>query len=132
MEELDLQEVKKAVSGDRQAFDRVITAYSGKFDKEVISEKDVKIFNNVIEPDKGERVTLIFNVYSGDNVKVKVYTRSGVLMATLFDGVITQVGTKELYWEGKNDSGNIINSGTYLITIETSHYKATEKVAVVR
>ena len=27
MEELDLQEVKKAVSGDRQAFDRVITAY---------------------------------------------------------------------------------------------------------
>ncbi|MBN2753388.1 MAG: hypothetical protein JXR81_00840 [Candidatus Goldbacteria bacterium] len=105
---------------------------SGKFDKEVISEKDIKIFNNVIEPDKGERVTIMFNVYSGDNVKVKVYTRTGVLVATLFDGVITQVGTKELYWEGKNDNGNIINSGTYLITVETSHYKATEKVAVVR
>jgi len=55
-----------------------------------------------------------------------------VLVATLYDGVITQPGTKELYWEGKNNLGNIVNSGTYLITVETSHYKATEKVAVVR
>jgi|GEM_PF-1629965 len=105
---------------------------SGDFDKEVISKKDVTVYNNVIEPDKGERVTVRFNVYAGDNVKVKVYTRQGVLIKELMNKTFTQAQTGEVVWDAKNSAGNTVSSGQYIITVETSYYTATEKVAVIR
>jgi flagellar hook assembly protein FlgD len=36
------------------------------------------------------------------------------------------------YWDGKDDSGNVVGSGLYFVHIEAGDYKETKKIVVVK
>jgi hypothetical protein len=104
----------------------------GKFDKEVISQKDIILFKNVINPDQGERTRIAYNIYGGTKVTVKIYTRNGALIKTLVDETATVAGQGETIWDGKNSDGATVTSGVYIVVVETDYYTAKDKIAVVR
>ncbi|PKL92366.1 MAG: hypothetical protein CVV21_03385 [Candidatus Goldiibacteriota bacterium HGW-Goldbacteria-1] len=105
---------------------------SGDFDKSVISEKDVKIIDNVIEPDKGERSTITWKVYEGGEAYVKIYNRNGSLLKVLFEGVMTKEGTYSTMWDGTDANGRKVSSGTYIVVVKTPYYEAKDKISVLR
>ncbi len=104
---------------------------SGAYTKETISEKDVTLYKSVINPEKGERSRIVFNAYENDNATVKIYSRTGALIKTLFDGPVSARTQHEVIWDGTNDKGQKVVSGTYIVSVETDYYKSTQKIAVV-
>ncbi|MBI4347947.1 MAG: S8 family serine peptidase [Elusimicrobia bacterium] len=58
----------------------------------------------------------------GANTTIKVYTPAGQLVKTL----------KGFTWDGKNESGNPVASGTYVFLVSTENGKSSGRVAVIR
>lgn len=107
-------------------------SYTGNFEKSVIAKRDVVPFSNVFNPDTGDRVRYLYNIYGGTTVKIKVYSRTGALVNTLFEGVLTDARQYEVTWDGKNSEGKTVVSGIYVVVFETDHYTVKEKTAVTR
>jgi hypothetical protein len=103
----------------------------GSYTKEVITPKEVAIFKNIINPESGERCRLMFTGYSGEKVSVKVYSKSGTLIRSLYQEEVTTSGQLEVEWDGTNDNGEYVVSGIYIISVDGGSYKAVEKVAVI-
>ena len=56
------------------------------------------------------------------NTEIKIYTVSGRLVRDL----------KTLVWDGKNDAGQLVASGTYLFEVKTDAGQTTGRMAVIR
>jgi len=41
-------------------------------------------------------------------------------------------GTYPYYWDGKDNSGNIVGCGLYFVHIQAGDYKKTKKIVVVK
>jgi hypothetical protein len=104
---------------------------SGAYSKAVLSLKDVSLFRNIINPEKGERTRMIFTRYSGYKITIKIYNKRGALIKDLYEAENVLPGRQEVSWDGKNDKGEKVVSGIYFILIDGGSYKATEKVAVI-
>ncbi len=69
-------------------------------------------------------------------VSVAIYNTTGQRVR-LLSAVLDKGGRRYLSWEGRNDMGNSVSSGLYLIKIEAAGesgraYQATQKISVVR
>jgi subtilisin family serine protease len=58
----------------------------------------------------------------GANAKVVVYSADGQVVRTV----------RGLTWDGKNDNGNLVASGTYVFNVTTDNGHTTGRVAVIR
>ncbi len=58
----------------------------------------------------------------GSNATIKIFTLTGSLVRTL----------KGLTWDGKNESGNPVATGTYVFLVSSDAGNATGRVAVIR
>jgi hypothetical protein len=103
-----------------------------QFEKSVISQKDVQLFKNVINPDNGERCRIAFKIYGGDHITVKVYSRTGALVKSLYDSDVSGSGWKDTSWDGTNAENEKVVSGVYYVVVDSDFYTIKEKVAVVR
>jgi len=65
------------------------------------------------------------------NVKLAIYNTAGQLVRTLINGE-RPAGRYEVVWDGKNDVGAQISSGTYFYSITAGSYKATMKMIAVK
>ena len=92
-----------------------------------------RIFHNVIDPDNGERTRVSYNIYGPGKVKIRVFSKNGVLIKELFNGNVDgKNDQEECSWDGRNTAGKTVASGTYIIIIETDSYTEKAKVAVIR
>jgi flagellar hook assembly protein FlgD len=73
----------------------------------------------------------MFTGYSGQKIKIKVYNKTGVLIRNLYEEQAVTSGRLEVEWDGKNDKGENVVSGMYIMLIDGGSYKAKEKVAVI-
>jgi subtilisin family serine protease len=72
-----------------------------------------------------ERGTVSFSIpasLQGASPKIKVYTADGILVRTL----------NGLTWDGKNESGKFVASGTYVFFVSTGAGQTKGRVAVIR
>ena len=88
-------------------------------------------YNNVFDPHKGERCEIKIELVEDTHVSVKLYTLVGDLVKVLVDED-KQTGTEIIYWYGKNDFGDEVASGTYLLRIEAGGFKDTKKICVIK
>jgi len=106
----------------------------GKYTKTAeMPDRDYRIYKNVINPGKGERTRIVYNIYGAGTIKIKVFNIKGTLIKELFNGLVD--GTKlqdEVIWDGLNTGGNVVASGMYIITLDTPSYTVKTKIAVVR
>jgi len=103
----------------------------GSFVKSVISQLDVKIFNNVIKVLENERCTIHYKVYNNDKITIKIYTRTGNFVKTLFEGNVNP-GEYDAYWDGRDEKGKLVSSGIYIVMITSSYYEVKDKISVLK
>ncbi|HAB62175.1 MAG TPA: hypothetical protein DCE48_16040 [Lachnospiraceae bacterium] len=98
--------------------------------------KFVKAEPEVFVPSSGEKANITFNLESKRSVNIYVKDGKKVIANIVKDkeykgGYVTH----EVQWDGKDDNGNYVNSGTYKIIVEPvgkySKYKSITSVSVV-
>ncbi|MHB1687149.1 MAG: glycoside hydrolase family 3 C-terminal domain-containing protein [Ignavibacteriaceae bacterium] len=75
--------------------------------------------------------TIRYHLSKGGNVKIDVYNISGQSVKTLVDSY-HNAGDYYVMWDGRNDSGNIISSGTYFYRITAGNFVETKKMIFLK
>jgi len=88
------------------------------------------IYQNIIYPEEGEYLKLHYSLYESMKITIKVYNRNGILVKTVADDM--ENGDVDITWDGRNDDGNIVSSGIYLLYIKLGNCERKEKVAIIR
>jgi hypothetical protein len=70
------------------------------------------------------------------DITIRIYASAGQLIRTLslgrkFAGFYTDK-SKSAYWDGRNESGEIVASGVYFYTIQAGDFAATRKMVLAR
>jgi len=74
---------------------------------------------------------LKFNTGENGRVKLKLYTITGELVRILVDEH-RPVGHYEEPWDGRNESGQFVASGIYLVRFEAPNFSVVRKLALVK
>jgi hypothetical protein len=86
-------------------------------------EQKIIAFPNPFRVSRDSAVTLVLpESLRGDNATIKIYTLDGQLVRELNSAT----------WNGKNDAGRLVASGTYVFAVATSQGKKTGRVSVIR
>jgi hypothetical protein len=64
-------------------------------------------------------------------VRISVYNMLGEVIRTLVNGH-KSLGSHEVRWNGKDDSGNQVVSGVYVYTIESGNFKKSRKMTLLK
>jgi hypothetical protein len=84
-------------------------------------------YPNPFNPD----VTVCYDLAEEANVKIKIYNSRGQLVRNLID-IHQQAKTHTVNWDGKDDSGNTVASGTYFIRMKAGTYSGFKKVVMLK
>lgn len=87
-------------------------------------------YNNIITAAGGSAI-IKYAVTSPGSLSIKVYTQSGSLVKTVFDGPVP-AGKGTVDWDGTNSSGGKAASGIYFVKTKGPGLDRVVKVAVVR
>jgi PKD repeat protein len=88
-------------------------------------------YNNVFNPAKGERALIAVELQKQARVRLNIYNTRGNKIRELADEE-KEADTYRYYWDGRNDSGNVVGSGLYFVHIQAGDYKKTKKIVVVK
>ncbi len=64
-------------------------------------------------------------------VRLTIYNMLGQAVRTLFDGV-KEVGTHRIVWDGRNDAGDLVGTGTYIYQLRTKDVVQSKKLTLVK
>lgn len=92
---------------------------------------EVKAFNNVFTPSQGGKTTIKFDVTSPGRLTLRLYTLSGQLVSTVFDGDVT-AGKGAVDWAGRNLGGSVVASGVYVLHALGPGLDKRQKIVVVK
>ena len=90
----------------------------------------VTAYNNIITSGGGSAI-IKYEVQAAGHLTIKVYTQSGALVKTVYDGYVT-AGKGTADWEGTNSAGGSAASGIYFVKTNGPGLDKIVKVAVVR
>ena len=93
--------------------------------------KSAKVYHGIFKPGNSEECYVSFNAEQQGNYTVKVYDTSGAMIRELYNGTASP-GLTTIKWNGKDDSGNMVSSGVYLIHIKGVDVDVRKKVGVIR
>jgi len=99
-------------------------------DKE-FGELPMGCYSNVINPSIGEKVLIIVELPKQAHVTLNLYDTKGNRIRELADEE-KEPGTHKYYWDGKDDSGNVVGSGLYFTHILAGDYRKTKKIVVLK
>ena len=88
-------------------------------------------YNNVFNPAKGERALIVVELPKQAYVRLNLYNTRGNRIRELADEQ-KEAGIHKYYWDGRNDSGDVVGSGLYFVHIQAGDYKKTKKIIVVK
>ena len=68
------------------------------------------------------------------SVQIKIYDRKGMKVKTLVESFVTPEadGTMAVSWDGRNDKGEVVASGIYLLKLTTPRGNDKKKIVVVK
>lgn len=92
---------------------------------------EVKCYNNMFNPLKGEKAIIEVSLKDQGKVSIYLYDTKGSKIKRLADEE-KEAGTYRYYWDGRNDSGNVIGNGLYFVHIQAGDYIKTKKIVVIK
>jgi hypothetical protein len=95
------------------------------------NQAELTAYNNLFNPTQGQQATVKYAVSAAGQLTVKLYTVTGRLVATLYDGPVT-AGKGSLVWNGTNTAGNVVASGIYVVRAVGPGLNTTQKIAVIK
>ncbi len=75
--------------------------------------------------------TLSFDLAKAGQVRVRIYSVDGRLVRTLVDDNMV-AGRHEKVWQGRDDNGRAVASGTYLYRMDGPGIQATRRMLLVK
>lgn len=83
----------------------------------------------IIDPSKGETMTIYYTLNTCTYVKVNVYdpSNNNAHVAELQDWTYQCEGVHNVVWNGKNDNNQIMHNGDYKITIDANNSKGSDE-----
>jgi len=109
-----------------------VKPYSFNIRAIIAQRNNVTILNNLINPLKGDKAILFYSLNEPDEVEIKVYTLSGEVIGTLYKGYQSEGVQQPVYWDGKNQFGEIVGEGLYFISFRSSKINELRKVIVIK
>ncbi len=92
---------------------------------------ELTAYNNLFNPARGEKATVKYAVTSPGRVVIKLFTNTGIYVATLLDQDMP-AGKGSVDWDGRNVNGSGVASGIYVVSIEAPGIRKTQKIAIVK
>ncbi|MBI5805379.1 VCBS repeat-containing protein [candidate division TA06 bacterium] len=89
-----------------------------------------KLSQNFPNPVK-EQTTICYQISQPGWIKINIYNVTGQLVKTLVNEDKIP-GSYQIKWDGKNEQGKGISSGTYLYRLESSGFNATKRMLVLK
>lgn len=87
---------------------------------------------NAFNPGEGEGVNIIAAAAVGGRYDLNVYNSAGELIRHLLKKDLIETGIIRADWDGRNDHGDIVASGVYLIHVEAPKFARVQRIAVIR
>ncbi len=85
------------------------------------------------QPNPFDRITTIhFTLPTADRISLEILDPAGRLVRTLQDHVAVQPGQQQVVWDGRNDAGHRVGSGTYFARLRTLAGETASKLIVVK
>ena len=78
------------------------------------------------------QTTISFHILNQTGANLKVFDMSGRLVRVLLRGETTLQGRQEAVWNGRDDTGRRVASGTYFYRLEAGSYSETKKLTLVK
>lgn len=75
--------------------------------------------------------TINLDLSEGKNITIDIYNILGEKIRTIYSGYLS-AGEHRFFWSGKNNSGSILPSGSYIISAFSDKLKKTFKVSLVK
>ncbi|NOZ56405.1 MAG: hypothetical protein GXO73_06410 [Calditrichaeota bacterium] len=97
----------------------------------VRSSNDFVLKKNVFRPGAGDPVVIRFKLSSNRVARLDLYDITGYWVTKIAEGPY-QAGWNELSWDGRTESGKLVGSGVYIVTIRSGNLHAWKKVIIVR
>lgn len=76
--------------------------------------------------------TIAFELPAGTTVHLSVFDIQGRLVRNLVNGERYPEGRHEVVWNGRDDAGRLVASGTYLCRLKAGDFSATERMLLVK
>lgn len=95
-------------------------------------ELQIGCYNNIFNPTKGEKALIKVELAKESHVKLILYNTRGQKVKELADEEKDAGMPIKYYWDGKDDSGNVVGSGLYFVHIQAGDYKKIKKIVVVK
>ena len=92
------------------------------------SNIDLKCFPNPFNP----RVTIELNIPNNSPASVELYNLKGEKVRTLHSGLLPNGLRHGMTWNGKNDQGENLASGVYLVQVKAGGKSVGQKITLVR
>jgi hypothetical protein len=78
------------------------------------------------------RTVIAYELDLSSRVTVRIYDAAGRRVRLLQDGVMQSGGRHEISWDGRDDGGRDLASGTYVYEVMTPAWRQTAKMALLR
>jgi len=92
--------------------------------------EDFELWQNMPNPFNPE-TRIKFALPMPGYVSLKIYNIAGQLIKSLVDKKLA-AGYHIFFWDGTDEAGNNVTSGTYFYQLKTSHFIATKKMVLLR
>ena len=88
--------------------------------------------HNAFNPSQGQTLRIIAGSSAGGRIGIHVYNSAGELVRTLLDLGAPYTKAFDLSWDGRNDAGNPVSSGIYILRYTSPAMTRSRRVAVIR
>jgi hypothetical protein len=78
------------------------------------------------------QTTIAYDLPKQEAVSLRVFDLSGRLVRMLVDSEIVASGRQEAVWNGRDDTGRRVASGTYFYRLEAGEYSETKRMALIK
>lgn len=92
---------------------------------------ELKCYNNVFNPLKGEKAIIEVSLEEPGMVSIVVYNAKGKKIKE-FPEEEKEAKTHKYYWYGKDETGDVVGSGLYFVHMKAGYYKKTKKIVVIK
>ena len=78
------------------------------------------------------QTTIAFELPAHEAVSLRVFDVAGRLVKTMIDGEVYDQGHHEAVWNGRDDGGRQLASGTYFYRLETGEFSETKRMVLLK
>ncbi len=89
------------------------------------------LYNSYPNPFNPE-TTIKFDIPHSANISLKIYDAAGRLVRTFAAGETWSGGSYSVIWNGKNDMGDVVGSGTYFCKMVTEKYSEVKQLVLLK